>query len=408
MSGVIDHVKHVIRHPLEPITHPVKALKGEWRTAKNFTKNNWKKILIAAAIVFTAGIATVGVAGFAASSAAAGGGFAGFMSAAGSTFVAGAGAIGATVGIGSGASGAAAAGSAAGAAGAAGAGGAAAATTGATVGAATGATAAGAAGAAGAGITTLAPVVTTATVPALAAPALTVGDAALAAGGGLMAANAVSGAPTAQSAGQPQKYNATGNSELPEINIQPTQPTVGAPTGQLSTSPLNMPTSPMTANVTATPAPESGFFGGLGDTMGNLMNSKAAGPLIYGGMQALRGAARGQAIQDQLDATKPLGYWGVGVRGNAEDANVSSPFGADDALNDAAGQGAAGLNGLPNGTARPRVFRAGANLPSGSRWMPQVPNGNNGLMALAWNINTGQPYNPNDPTDPNNPRNRYQ
>jgi len=42
-----------------------------------------------------------------------------------------------------------------------------------------------------------------------------------------------------------------------------------------------------------------------------------------------------------------------------------------------------------------------ANLPNGNQWMNNLPNGNQGLMALGWDVNTGQPYDPNN--DPNNP-----
>lgn len=62
-----------------------------------FVKKHWKKILIAAAIVFTAGIATVGFAAFSGVSTVGG-----FFSAVGSTMVAGGAAIAGTVGIGSG------------------------------------------------------------------------------------------------------------------------------------------------------------------------------------------------------------------------------------------------------------------------------------------------------------------
>ena len=79
------------------------AVKKAVKKVGKFVKKNWKKIVIAAAIVFTAGIATVGVAGFSSAMTAAGGGFGGFLSAAGSTMVAGVSAIGGSLGIGQGA-----------------------------------------------------------------------------------------------------------------------------------------------------------------------------------------------------------------------------------------------------------------------------------------------------------------
>lgn len=79
-----------------------KGIKKAVKSIGKFVKKYWKQIVIAAVIVFTAGIAAVGVAGFSTASAAAGGGFAGAMSAAGSTMVAGVSAIGGTLGIGQG------------------------------------------------------------------------------------------------------------------------------------------------------------------------------------------------------------------------------------------------------------------------------------------------------------------
>lgn len=80
-----------------------KGIKKIWKGVRTFVKSYWKQILIAAVVVFTAGLATVGVAGFSAASAAAGGGMAGALSAAGSTMVAGVASIGGSLGIGQGA-----------------------------------------------------------------------------------------------------------------------------------------------------------------------------------------------------------------------------------------------------------------------------------------------------------------
>lgn len=79
------------------------AVKKAVKKVGKWVKKNFKYIVIAAALVFTAGLATVGTAGFASASAAAGGGFAGALSAAGSTMVAGVASIGGTLGIGQGA-----------------------------------------------------------------------------------------------------------------------------------------------------------------------------------------------------------------------------------------------------------------------------------------------------------------
>ena len=73
-------------------------VKKAFKKVKNFVKKYWKVIVVAALVVFTAGIATVGFAAFAGAS-----GFSGFMGAMGSTMVAGVQGLGAAVGLGSGA-----------------------------------------------------------------------------------------------------------------------------------------------------------------------------------------------------------------------------------------------------------------------------------------------------------------
>jgi len=84
-----------------------KIKKGIKKVGK-FIKKNWKPIVAVAAGLFTAGIATVGTAGFSGAMSAAGGGLTGALSAAGSTMWAGATGLAGTIGLGSGASGAAA------------------------------------------------------------------------------------------------------------------------------------------------------------------------------------------------------------------------------------------------------------------------------------------------------------
>jgi len=73
------------------------AVKKLVKGAVKFVKKKWKAIAVAAAVVFTAGIASVGVSGF--MTAASGGGITGALSAVGSTMAAGASAIGASLGI---------------------------------------------------------------------------------------------------------------------------------------------------------------------------------------------------------------------------------------------------------------------------------------------------------------------
>lgn len=78
------------------------ALKKAVKKVGRFVRRNWKSIAIAAAVVFTSGLATVGTAGFAA--AGGGSGFGATLGAIGKTMVAGVQAIGGSLGIGQGAS----------------------------------------------------------------------------------------------------------------------------------------------------------------------------------------------------------------------------------------------------------------------------------------------------------------
>lgn len=78
------------------------AIKKVVKKATRFVRRNWKSIAIAAAVVFTSGLATVGTAGFAA--AGGGSGFGATLGAIGKTMVAGVQAIGGSLGIGQGAS----------------------------------------------------------------------------------------------------------------------------------------------------------------------------------------------------------------------------------------------------------------------------------------------------------------
>jgi hypothetical protein len=80
----------------------VSAIKKAVKKVGRFVRRNWKSIAIAAAVVFTSGIATVGTAGF--TMAGAGKGFGATLGAIGKTMVAGVQAIGGSLGIGQGAS----------------------------------------------------------------------------------------------------------------------------------------------------------------------------------------------------------------------------------------------------------------------------------------------------------------
>jgi hypothetical protein len=84
----------------------VSVVKKAVKAVGKFVKRYWKQIVVAAAIVFTCGLATVGTAGFSAAmgsaSAAGASGVGAFFSAAGSTMVAGVASIGGTLGIGQG------------------------------------------------------------------------------------------------------------------------------------------------------------------------------------------------------------------------------------------------------------------------------------------------------------------
>lgn len=355
MSGLIKGVGHAIKSVVKGVTH--------------FVKKYWVAIAIAAAIVFTAGIASVGVGAWtSAMSAGASSGFGGFMGAVGSTFSAGAatltgGMIGSTAGLSSLAAGGSAAAGAAGAtAGVAG-----------TAGTAGFATPLGVGGEAYTGVGAVG-----AAAPGLTAPYAAVTGAAGAGTGAATVANAL---PATQSASVVGGSSGIGSGTL-------------APVADVSTAGATTPI----AGVSAAQTSGSGL-------LGTVLNSKAAGPLLYGGMQALQGAAQGQMMQQEMDATKPLGFFGVGVRGNAPNANISSVFGTNESLTGGSTSGSPfapvnpqlqainlqGQSAQPMQQISPYVADARANLPNGVQWMPNLPNANQGLMTMGWNVKTGQP-----------------
>lgn len=330
------------------------------KAGHRFVKKYWKQILIAAAIVFTAGIATVGVAGFSSAMAAGGGGFAGFMSAAGSTMVAGTAAIGGSVGIGSGVTASTAGGAFAAAPVMSGV----AAGSGLTLG--TGAAAQGL----GLAASTYAPAATAAS-----AGATSIGTSGLTAG----ATGATSGG-----------YGAGGylTAANPAPGLMGTAGSTGGATaaGAAGTAA----TTGITSNAASVATQEAAKKG----VLSTVLNSRLSGPLLSAGVQGISGYMQGKQQQQMMEDTRPLSFWGAGARGQGGGA-VNSPFSSGDSLTHFDGQS----NGQQNIGAYVRDPRAG--LPNGNQWMNNLPNGNQGLMALGWDVNTGQPYDPNE--DPNNP-----
>jgi hypothetical protein len=328
------------------------------KAGHKFVKRYWKQILIAAAIVFTAGIATVGVAGFSSAMAAGGGGFAGFMSAAGSTMVAGTAAIGGSVGIGSGVTASTAGGAFAAAPVMSGV----AAGSGLTLG--TGAAAQGL----GLAASTYAPAATAAS-----AGATSIGTSGLTAG----ATGATSGG-----------YGAGGylTAANPAPGLMGTAGSAGGTTGAAGTAA----TTGITSNAASVATQEAAKKG----VLSTVLNSRAAGPLLSAGVQGISGYMQGKQQQQMMEDTRPLSFWGAGARGQGG-GSVNSPFSNGESLTH--------FDGQPNGqqTIGNYVRDPRANLPNGNQWMNNLPNGNQGLMALGWDVNTGQPYDPNN--DPNNP-----
>lgn len=360
-----------------------KAVKGIVKGVAHFVKKYWKVIVIAAAIVFTCGIATVGLAGFSSAMAAAGGGFGGFMSAVGSTMVAGVASIGGTIGIGQGVT----AGTAGGAFANAGIMQGVAAGSGLTLG--TGAAAQGL----GLAASTYAPAATAANA-GVAGAAGAAGGATTGSGGGLLSTTSAYTGPGAISADG--SLGSTLGGQMTAADVAGGAGGAGAAgaasVGTSQIAPVSDIAYSGSAPTAATQSP------GL---LGTILNSKAAGPLIYGGMQAIQGYAQGKAQQEYLDQNKPLGAWGVGIRGNAPDAQVNSIFGPSETLTN---PGASPFAPAPTNGQQPLqqisqyVPDARANLPNGVQWMPNLPNARQGLMALGWDVKTGKPIYANDPT----------
>lgn len=370
MSGVIKGIGHAIKKVVKGVAH--------------FVKKYWKVIVIAAAIVFTCGIATVGLAGFSAASAAAGGGFGGFMSAVGSTMVAGVASIGGSIGIGSGVTASTAGGAFAAAPVMAGV------SSGAGLTLGTGAAAQGL----GLAASTYAPAATAANA-GVAGAAGAAGGATTGSGGGLLSTTSAYTGPGAISADG--SLGSTLGGQMTAADVAGGAGGAGAAgaasVGTSQIAPVSDIAYSGSAPTAATQSP------GL---LGTILNSKAAGPLIYGGMQAIQGYAQGKAMEDQYDQEKPLSYWGVGARGDANGGGaVNSIFGPSETLT---GPGASPFTPAPTSGQQPLqqisqyVPDARANLPNGVQWMPNLPNARQGLMALGWDVNTGKPIYANDPT----------
>lgn len=268
------------------------AVKGVVKGVTHFVQKHWKAIVIAAAIVFTAGIATVGVAGFSSAMGAAGGGFGGFMSAAGSTFAAGAstltgGAIGSTSAFGGTAAGSGATGVFAATPGTIGG------TTASTLGAAAPTTTGIMASGAGTAATTL--------------PGITV-TAPAAAGAGNLAS-------TAATVG--------GGSVASQIGNRASQQAVNDSTQQ-AVHDASKTAGDQFANTTPS--------GGFGNTMMKLLDTRAAGPVLGAGISGLASYANAASQKQIFDQSKPLSYWGAGARGVGGANNITSPWATGDTL----------------------------------------------------------------------------
>ncbi|NID14960.1 hypothetical protein [Luteibacter yeojuensis] len=342
-----------------------KFVKKDFKRATNFVKKYWKQILIVAAIVFTAGIATVGIAGFSSAMATAGGGFAGFMSAAGSTMVAGAAAIGGSVGIGSGVTASTAGGAFASAPVMAGV------SSGAGLTLGTGA----AAQSLGAAASTYA--------PAAASGGAAAGGAAGAAGGSF---NALTGAGTYTGAGSTAanasylaNAGATGSLAGTTAGAAGTGGAIGAGTGTTAGAGLTT----TTAN-----AAQPGL-------MSKVLNSKLAVPLISSGIQGVSSYMQSKQQQeladDQWDREKPMSYWGVGARGDDNGGGaITSPFDAGATLT---GQPAAAPDQITGPVRGANNTNPAAQLNANS--FRTAPNGNRGLMAAGWDMDSGLPVDAN-------------
>lgn len=337
----------------------VHAVKGVVTGAVGFVKKYWKPILMAAAIVFTAGIATVGVAGFSSAMAAGGGGFGGFMAAAGSTMTAGVASIGGSLGIGSGVTASTAGGAFANA--------------GIMSGLAPGAGLTLGSGAAAQGLGLAASTVAPAQGLGLASSAI--GQSGLAAG----ATGATSGG-----------YGAGGF--LTAANPAPgLMGTAGASGGSVLSGAGAAATNGIASNVAGAATQGAAKQG----VLSTILNSRAAGPLLSAGIQGLSGYAQGQQQQYLYNQTKPLSYWGVGARGQSNGGGaIASPYGPNETLT---GQpGTQGTTATPTASGVPVAvgYNAGAaGSPYAYDPRTAFTNGTPGLMSLGNNINA--PFDPN-------------
>lgn len=308
------------------------ALKKAVKGVVKFVKKYWKVIVIAAAVIFTAGIATVGVAGFSSAMAAAGGGFAGFMSAVGSTMVAGVVSIGGTFGIGSGVTASTAGGAfaaapavvgatASGAAGAtllngaaaqylgfakAAKAGAAAFKAGAAGAKAAGATAAGAQATGTAAAKAAAAAVkagaTSAQAAAAGAQAATMGGTTPLAGASTTGASAALGTP----AGGVTATEAATGMHLPTVTAggySAGQPLVASTYGSATAVPSALGTGATAGTATAGPAT-------------GIMGQSAKGMLMSAGIQGLTSYMQAKQTQAEIDAAKAKAVWGRDTDGS--------------------------------------------------------------------------------------------
>jgi hypothetical protein len=367
----VSAAKKVIHGLKKAALFPIKQTIKDTKKATHFIKRYWKQIVIAAAIVFTAGIATVGIAGFSAAMGAAGGGFAGFMSAAGSTMVAGAAAIGGSVGIGSGVTASTAGGAFATAPVMSGV----AAGSGLTLG--TGAAAQGL----GLAASTYGP--TASTIAANGAYLNGVGaTGSLAGNGAAPYAAAANGAGAAGASATPAATSGFNALTGAGVYTGPGSTATAAAGNAASGAASDYAYQPFTDTELKNLGVQAGSDTTKRGLLDTILDSKGSGALLSAGVTGISSVMKGKAEQDYLNQTKPLSYWGVGARGASNGGGaVTSPFAGGGTLFNQVAM----TNTAPGATQPNNVIS----------FQPSTPNGNQGLMAAGWDANLGAPVDEN-------------